>query len=92
MDEKYFRYKGSMPFSKETVILMMCDSVEAACRSIKNPTEESIEEMVENVIEKQVQEKQYINAPITFEEISRGKKVMIEKIKSMYHMRIAYPE
>ena len=91
IDETLFRYKGPRPFSKETVILMMCDSVEAACCSLPEPTEEKIENLIEKIIEKQLLEQQYINAPITLKEVNTAKEVLKQKLKSIYHTRIAYP-
>src|SRR5690606_37075137 len=64
-----FKYPGPIPFSKETAILMMCDSVEAASRSLKEPTGKLIDNFVEKVINKQMEEGQFLNSDITFMEI-----------------------
>ena len=87
-----FRYPGPIPFSKETAILMMSDSIEAASKSIKNPTSTIIDEYVEKIINKQMDEGQFLNADITFKEIQQIKKVMKNKLNNMYHLRIEYPE
>ena len=87
-----FRYPGPTPFSKETAILMMSDSVEAASKSIKNPTSTIIDSFVEKIINKQMDEGQFLNANITFREIQQIKKVMKRKLNNMYHLRIEYPE
>ena len=87
-----FRYPGPMPFSKETAILMMCDSVEAASKSIKEPTSGIIDEFVEKIINKQMEEGQFLNSDITFMEIQLVKKVLKRKLKNIYHLRIEYPE
>ncbi|MGB7841748.1 MAG: HDIG domain-containing metalloprotein, partial [Salinimicrobium sp.] len=87
-----FRYPGPTPFSKETAILMMCDSVEAASKSIKEPTAKKIDEFVEKIINKQMEESQFLNSDITFMEIQLIKKVLKRKLKNIYHLRIEYPE
>lgn len=92
VNEEDFRYPGPMPFSKETAILMMCDSVEAASRSIKEPTSRIIDEFVEKIISKQMEEGQFLNSDITFMEIQLVKKVLKRKLKNIYHLRIEYPE
>lgn len=87
-----FRYPGPMPFSKETAILMMCDSVEAASRSIKEPTAKTIDNFVEKIINKQMEEGQFLNSNVTFMEIQQVKKILKRKLKNIYHLRIEYPE
>jgi len=87
-----FRYPGPSPFSKETAILMMCDSVEAASKSLKEPTSSKIEVFVENIISKQIENDQFLNANITFKEIQSIKKVLKHKLANIYHLRIEYPE
>ncbi len=87
-----FQYPGPLPFSKETAILMMADSVEAASKSLKNPTSTLIDAFVEKIIKKQMEEDQYLNADITFKEIQQIKKVLKKKLNNIYHLRIEYPE
>ena len=87
-----FRYPGPKPFSKETAILMMCDSVEAASKSLKEPTTAKINDFVENIINKQMENGQFLNADITFKEIQSIKKVLKHKLANIYHLRIEYPE
>ncbi len=87
-----FRYPGPIPFSKETAILMMCDSVEAASRSLKEPTTKLIDQFVEKIIDKQMEEGQFLNADITFMEIQKVKKVLKRKLQNIFHLRIEYPE
>ena len=87
-----FEYPGPKPFSKETVILMMCDGVEAASKSLKEPTTTKINEFVENIINKQMESGQFLNANITFKEIQAIKKVLKHKLANIYHLRIEYPE
>ena len=87
-----FRYPGPIPFSKETAILMMCDSVEAASRSLKEPTGKLIDNFVEKVINRQMEEGQFLNSDITFMEIQMIKKVLKRKLKNIFHLRVEYPE
>lgn len=87
-----FKYPGPKPFSKETAILMMCDSVEAASKSLKEPTSTKIDAFVENIISKQIESDQFLNANITFKEIQSIKKVLKHKLANIYHLRIEYPE
>lgn len=86
-----FRYPGPIPFSKETSVLMMADSVEAASRSMKIHTAESIHNLVEGIIDRQVEMKQFVNSDLTLKEITRVKKILKKKLLSIYHVRIAYP-
>ena len=87
-----FSYPGPKPFSKETAILMMCDSVEAASKSLKEPTSTKIDNFVENILNKQMDDGQFLNANITFKEIQAIKKVLKRKLANIYHLRIEYPE
>ncbi len=92
VDKLDFSYPGPKPFSKETAILMMCDSIEAASKSLKDPTSTKIDAFVENIIDKQIEEGQFLNANITFKEIQSIKKVLKHKLANIYHLRIEYPE
>jgi len=87
-----FRYPGPIPFSRETAILMMCDSVEAASKSLKEPTTVKINDFVEKIISKQMEEAQFLNADITFKEIQLIKKILKQKLKNIFHLRVEYPE
>lgn len=87
-----FTYPGPLPFSKETAILMMADAVEAASKSLKNPTYLEIDAFVEKIISGQMQARQYVNANITFKDIELIKKVLKGKLTNIYHLRVAYPE
>lgn len=92
VDKDDFRYPGPIPFSKETAILMMCDSVEAASKSLKDPTAGVIENFVEKIINKQMEEGQFLNSNITFKEIQVVKKILKRKLKNIFHLRVEYPE
>ncbi len=87
-----FRYPGPIPFSKETAILMMADSVEAASKSLKDPTSSKIDVFVEKIIDGQTEQGQFLNANITFKEIETIKKVLKKKLNNIYHLRVEYPE
>ncbi|WP_185881927.1 HD family phosphohydrolase [Blattabacterium cuenoti] len=91
VDEKQFQYSGPKPFSKETAIVMICDSIEAASKSIKNPSSKDLENLVENIINKQKKENQFSNADITLKEIEKIKQVLKKKLINIYHTRIEYP-
>lgn len=92
INEDDFVYSGPKPFSKETAILMMADGVEAASKSIKEPTVEILKEFVNKIINMQLEEKQFMNSNITLAEIEIVKKVFIDKLINIYHLRIEYPE
>jgi len=91
-NDELFTYPGPNPFSKETAILMMADSVEAASRSLPEYTEETISTLVEKIIDSQVEEGFFKQCPITFLDIETVKGVFKEKLMTTYHTRISYPE
>lgn len=86
-----FVYPGPRPFSKETAVVMMADSVEAASRSLEKPDEKQINQLVDNIIDAQVQEKQFDNADITFKDITTVKGILKRMLLNIYHVRVAYP-
>ena len=92
VDLKDFTYKGPKPFSRETAIVMMADGVEAASKSLKEPSYESLASFVTKIIDQQMEDKQFINANITLAEIETVKKVLLNKLVNVYHLRIEYPE
>lgn len=92
VDQEKFRYPGQNPFTKEQAVLMMADSVEAASRSLPEYTEESISTLVDKIIDTQVSEGYFKECPITFKDIATVKALFKEKLKTMYHTRISYPE
>lgn len=92
VDEEMFTYPGPNPSTKEESLLMMADSVEAASRSLKEYTEESISKLVNAIIDAQIAEGLHKDSPISFREISEIKAAFIEKLKTVYHTRISYPE
>lgn len=92
VDDLLFTYPGPNPSTKEQAILMMADAVEAASRSLPDYTEQSIRELVCRIIDSQVDEGYFRDCPITFRDIQYAKTVLIEKLKTIYHTRISYPE
>lgn len=91
INEESFTYHGPIPFSKETAVVMMADSVEAASRSLKRPDQQILNELVENIINKQVDNHQFDNSPITMRDVTRVKKILKKKLMNIYHVRIEYP-
>ncbi|MBQ8521196.1 MAG: HDIG domain-containing protein [Bacteroides sp.] len=92
VDVEKFRYPGVNPFTKEQAILMMADAVEAASRSLSEYTEESIGTLVDKIIDSQVADGFFKECPITFKDIAQVKALFKEKLKTIYHTRITYPE
>ena len=87
-----YKYSGPRPFSKETALVMMCDSVEAATKSLENPDSEKINSFVETIIDKQIGNNQFENCNITFKDIKMIKDVIKKKLANIYHIRVEYPE
>lgn len=92
VDIKDFSYPGPIPFSKETAILMICDASEAASKSLKEPSAQLIDELIDKIVDSQMKDNQFKNADITFKEIETIKKVIKKKLNNIYHLRIEYPE
>lgn len=91
-NEANFRYPGPNPFTKEGAIMMMADSVEAASRSLPLYNEETIRQLVDKIIDSQLSEGYFKSAPITFRDVQTVKDVFVDKLLTIYHTRIAYPE
>ena len=92
IDVAQFQYPGPKPFSKETAIVMISDGVEAASKSLKEPTAEKIIAFVDKIVQRLMDEKQFLEANITLREIETVKSVLSEKLISSYHLRVSYPE
>lgn len=92
IDPTPFTYHGPEPFSRETAVLMMADSIEAASHSLKEPDEKKISDLVDNIINKQMEAGQFLNTDLTLRDIETARKVLKKKLMSIYHVRIAYPE
>ncbi|EES90748.1 HD family phosphohydrolase [Clostridium botulinum] len=89
--EEDFRYQGPIPESKEVAILMLADSVEAAVRSISEPTKGKIEEMVNNIIKARFNEGQLDNCDLTLKDLEKIRKSFLKTLSGIYHQRIEYP-
>ena len=92
VDIEQFQYPGPKPFSKETAIVMISDGVEAASKSLKEPTADKIISFVDKIVQRLMDEKQFMEANVTLREIETIKKVLVDKLISSYHLRVAYPE
>jgi hypothetical protein len=98
LSEEDFRYPGPKPNTKETGLLMICEAVEAAVRSLKNPTLNKIESMADKIIEKKLKEEQLDECPLTMSDLRRikgdvdGRHGMMSVFRGIYHLRIEYPD
>ena len=91
-DSSKFTYPGPSPFSKEMVALMICDSIEAASRSLKEINQENISDLVDQIVNFQAQENQYNDASITYRDINIAKQIIKKRLMNVYHVRIEYPK
>lgn len=87
-----FIYPGPNPVRREVAICMIADAVEAAARSLKNYDRESIDELVEKIVDRQVSEKQFSYVNLTFAEVTRIKELFKTRLNNIYHGRVAYPK
>ncbi len=92
VDINEFTYPGPKPYSKETSVMMMADSVEAASRTLKTYTPESISELVEGIVGRQISEEQFSESNITYGDITAVKEIFKNRLSNIYHSRIEYPE
>lgn len=90
VDENIFRYPGPIPFSKETGVLMLADSVEAASRSLKNPDAQSIDDLVERIINYKLEQNQLDDCDLTLKDLETIKLIFKTMLMSIYHVRIDY--
>ena len=90
VDENIFRYPGPIPFSKETAVLMLADSVEAASRSLKEPDAQSISDLVDRIIEYKLDQHQLTDSNITLKDIDTIKLIFKTMLMGIYHVRIEY--
>ncbi len=91
-DESTFRYPGPKPQTKETAIVMLCDSSEAAVKSLKEPNEESIRATVNSIFESLLEDGQFDEAPITMRELRIVKEEIIKSLTAIHHKRVEYPK
>ncbi len=91
VDDSCFTYPGPIPYSRETALVMMADSVEAASRSLQKPNEQNISELVERIIDRLVENDQFADANLTLRDISKVKEIFKKNLVTIYHVRISYP-
>lgn len=89
--EAEFRYPGPKPQTKEAAIVCICDSVEAAVRSLKEPTEEKIEEIVSSIINDRLNDGQLDESPLTLQDLKTVHGIVCDTLKGIFHSRIQYP-
>jgi len=87
-----FRYAGPLPFSKETAVVMLADSLEAASRALKQPSSKDIDALVERIVHLKIEDEQLVQSELTFRELYQIRKVFRKMLLSIHHVRIAYPE
>ncbi|WP_345840693.1 HDIG domain-containing metalloprotein [Bacillus sp. P14.5] len=92
LDEESYRYPGPKPQTKETAVISIADSVEAAVRSMKGPTNEEIKKLVDNIVKDRLQDGQFNECDITLKELDIVKKTLCETLNGIFHSRIEYPE
>lgn len=87
-----FTYPGPLPYNKETAIVMMADSIEAASRTLENPTKEDIHKLVDGIVQYKVDQEQFVNCDLSFKDIATAKKIFKKLLIGKYHVRVSYPE
>ncbi len=92
IDRQPFTYPGPLPFNKETAIVMMADGIEAASRTLENPSKSQIDELVENIISNKIALNQFTNCDLSFRDIHVAKKIFAKMLKSKFHIRVQYPD
>lgn len=92
VDTTLFSYPGPLPFNKEMAVLMLTDGIEATAHSLQEKTAASFSEMIENLVEQKIRSNQLINSDLTFRDISILKSTLLERLVSIYHVRIEYPK
>ncbi len=90
--EENFRYPGPKPYTKETAILMIADSIEAAARTLEEPNHQRLQDLVRKLMQKKIDDGQLANAPLTLADLSKIEEVFTKTLTSIYHARIEYPE
>lgn len=90
--EEDFRYPGPKPQSRETAILMICDAVESGVRSIKNPNEERVRELIDKIVTARANDRQFDECDLTLRELDIMKDVITKRMLTSLHGRISYPE
>ncbi|MCX6227863.1 MAG: HDIG domain-containing protein [Bacteroidia bacterium] len=92
IDQSIYTYNGPIPSTKETAVVMLADSIEAASRSLTKRDHESFTMLIESIFQSKIKAGQLENAPLTFKDISQLKGIFLEKLLNIYHVRSAYPK
>jgi cyclic-di-AMP phosphodiesterase PgpH len=92
IDRSLFTYPGPLPQNKETAVLMLVDGIEAASRSLKEKSVETIRDLIETMVEQKIKANQLVDADLTFKDISVLKNTLLDKLVNIYHARIEYPK
>lgn len=91
VEENKFRYPGPKPQTKENAVISICDSVEAAVRSMKEPTKEKIDDLIQAIINDRMQDGQFDDCHLTFLDLRKISHTLSETLNGIYHSRIEYP-
>jgi cyclic-di-AMP phosphodiesterase PgpH len=92
VNEEQFIYPGPLPHSKEAAVVMLIDGIEAASRSLKDKTLENLKEVIDNMIDHKIRDRQLEESELTFRDIKIIKETLLNKLKNIYHLRIEYPK
>lgn len=92
VSESLYRYPGPLPQTKESAIVSLCDPIEAAVRSMEQPTKEKIDQLINNIIKDRLQDGQLDDSHLTFKELTKIKQTISETLTGIYHTRIQYPK
>src|SRR5699024_8589574 len=90
IDEALFRYPGPKPLTKEAGIISICDSVEAAVRSLKEPSPEKMDEIVSSIVNNKMMDGQFSETPLTLKDLGDVQETVCEALKGIFHSRIQY--
>ena len=91
-DESSFIYPGPLPVSKEAAVVMIVDGIEAASRSLKEKTSQKFKDLIEEMIDQKIRDKQLEQCDLTFHDIKVIKDILLTKLMNIYHLRIEYPK
>jgi len=92
VSKEEFRYPGPRPQTKENAIVMLADIVEAAARTLDDPTPTNVQALVNQLVDKKIEEGQLDECPLTFAEVDKIKESLIDSLNTMFHQRIKYPD
>jgi membrane-associated HD superfamily phosphohydrolase len=92
IDVSKFTYPGPVPSTRETAVVMLADSIEAASRSLKDINAESLSDLIDKIFKSKIKDGQLDYAPLTFQDITLLQQIFLEKLLTIYHVRMEYPE